>query len=84
VRGLLRYASSTSLAALLADLNAPDPDPTDAVVKLGGAPLALESRHVVLHGVDASTVLPSSVASLPGLPAYLTLPVACGEIRRIR
>jgi hypothetical protein len=38
----------------------------------------------VLHGVDASTVLPCSVASLPGLPAYLTLPVACGEIRRIR
>jgi len=84
VRGLLRYMSSTSLAAMLADLNAADPDPTDAVVKLGGAPLALETRHVVLHGVDASTALPSSVASLAGVPAYLTLPIACGEIRRVR
>jgi hypothetical protein len=84
VRGLLRYMSSTSLSALLADLNAPDPDPTDAVIKLGGAPLGLEARHVVVHGVDASTALPSSVASLPGVPAYLTLPIACGEIRRIR
>ena len=84
VRGILEYAATTSLAAMLADLNAPDPNTADAVVKLNGAPLALETRHVVLHGVDPSTVLPASVASLPGLPAYLTLPVACGEIRRVR
>ena len=61
-----------------------DPDPADAVIKLNGAPLALETWHVVLHGVDSATPLPSSVASLPGVPAYLTLPVACGEIRRVR
>jgi len=53
------------------------------VVKLDGQPLNLAGRHVVLHGVDASTPLPSTVASLPGLPAYLTLPVACGEISRV-
>jgi hypothetical protein len=81
-RGVLDYHASTSFGALLADLNAPDPDPTDAVVKLGGAPLALETRHVVLHGVDPSTPLPPTVASLPGVPAYLTLPVACGEITK--
>ena len=84
IKGLLDYRATASLAALLADLNAPDPDPTDAVVKLNGAPLALETRHVVLHGVDANTPLPSTVATLPGLPAYLTLPVACGEIRLVR
>jgi hypothetical protein len=84
IRGILDYVASTPLATMLADLNSADPDPTDAVVKLNGAPLALETRHVVLHGVDAATPLPSSVASLPGLPAYLTLPVACGEIRRVR
>lgn len=84
VRGILDYVASTPLATLLADLNAPDPNPADAVIKLNGAPLALETRHVVLHGVDAATPLPSTVASLPGLPAYLTLPVACGEIRKVR
>jgi hypothetical protein len=84
VRGIFEYAAATPLATMLADLNAVDPNPTDAVIKLNGAPLALENRHVVLHGVDAATALPSSVASLPGLPAYLTLPVACGEIRRVR
>ena len=81
--GSLQYRQSADLNAVLADLNAPDPDPSDAVVKLAGAPLNLSGRHVVLHGVSADTPLPSSVASLPGLPAYLTLPVACGEINRV-
>ena len=65
IRGILDYVASTPLATLLADLNAPDPNPADAVVKLNGAPLALETRHVVLHGVYAKTPLASSVASLP-------------------
>jgi hypothetical protein len=81
--GALQYRQTTALSALLADLNAPDPNPADAVVKLNGAPLNLAARHVVLHGVSPETPLPPSVASLPGLPAYLTLPVACGEIRRV-
>ncbi|HET9799202.1 MAG TPA: hypothetical protein VFP90_14480 [Gemmatimonadaceae bacterium] len=84
LEGRLSYQSSASFAALLADLNAPDPNTADAVVKLDGAPLALETRHVVIHGVDANTPLPSTVASLPGVPAFLTLPIACGDIRRIR
>jgi hypothetical protein len=84
LEGRLSYQSSASFAAMLADLNAPDPNTSDAVVKLDGAPLALATRHVVVHGVDPNTPLPSTVASLPGVPAFLTLPVACGEIRRIR
>lgn len=41
--------------------------------------LALDTRHVVIHGI-AERELPASVASLGTLPAYLTLPVACGEL----
>lgn len=82
--GALTYRQSSSLTAFLADLNAPDPDPSDAVVKLDGAPLNLASRHIVLHGVALDTPLPSTVASLPGLPAQLTLPIACGEITRVK
>jgi hypothetical protein len=37
-----------------------------------------------VHGVDLSTPLPSTVQSLPGLPAQATLPIACGEIREVR
>lgn len=82
--GALHYHQSAPLTAVLADLNAPDPDPTDAVVKLNGAPLDLAGRHVVVHGVALDTPLPSTVASLPGLPAQLTLPVACGEISPVK
>ena len=46
-----------------------------------GEPLALESRHVVIHGVDLNTPLPATVASIGGLPAQLTLPIACGTIK---
>jgi hypothetical protein len=81
--GALHYHERASASAMLADLNAPDPNPNDAVVKLAGAPLDLSGRHVVLHGIALDTPLPSTVASLPGLPAQLTLPVACGEISKV-
>lgn len=42
--------------------------------------LRLKTRHVVIHGVDPMTPLPSTVGTLPGLPAHATLPVACGEL----
>ncbi|HET7456421.1 MAG TPA: hypothetical protein VFJ74_02135 [Gemmatimonadaceae bacterium] len=68
-KGTYHYTASTSLATLEAAI---------------GAPLALPTRHVVVHGVDINTPLPSTVQSLPGLPAQITLPVACGEIREVR
>lgn len=49
-----------------------------------GHPLGLSTRHVVIHGVDLATPLPASVQSLPGLPAQITLPIACGEVREAR
>lgn len=42
--------------------------------------LKLGNRHVVIHGIDPANPLPASVQSLPGLPAWATLPVACGEL----
>lgn len=45
--------------------------------------LKLGTRHVVIHGISPTGMpLPSSVQSLPGLPAWATLPVACGELDR--
>lgn len=44
--------------------------------------LKLGDRHVVIHGIDPSNPLPASVQSLPGLPEWATLPVACGELVR--
>jgi hypothetical protein len=49
----------------------------------GGQQLDLDRRVVVLHGVPASTTLPASVASLGDIPAPVTLPIACGEVRKV-
>lgn len=42
--------------------------------------LALSKRVIIIHGVPADKSLPDSVKSLPGVPAQVTLPVACGVI----
>jgi hypothetical protein len=67
-RGTYNYSATASVSALEATL---------------GHPLALATRHVVIHGMDLATPLPASVASLPGVPAQLTIPVACGELREM-
>jgi hypothetical protein len=68
-RGTYHYEASTTLSTLESAL---------------GESIDLPARHVVIHGVDLATPLPSSVQSLPGLPAQVTLPIACGEIREVR
>lgn len=68
-QGTYLYETSTAVATL-----------EEAIAEM----LDLPRRHVVVHGVDAATPLPPTVQSLGGLPATLTLPVACGEIREVR
>ncbi|MBC7592998.1 MAG: hypothetical protein H7288_03510 [Kineosporiaceae bacterium] len=46
--------------------------------------LKLGKRHVVIHGINPTDPLPSTVQTLPGLPAWATLPVACGELHRVK
>jgi hypothetical protein len=48
------------------------------------APLALAKRVIFIHGVANDAKLPNSVKSLPGVPAQVTLPVACGKIELVR
>ena len=79
--GALNYSINVVFSDMVAELAETDPNPDDAVVKLEpGAELALQTRTVVLHGVDASTALPGTVASLPGVAATATLPVACAVL----
>jgi hypothetical protein len=50
----------------------------------GDKELDLDRRVVFIHGIIASTNLPASVASLGTIPAQVTLPIACGEIKRVQ
>jgi hypothetical protein len=45
-----------------------------------GATPDLAKRVIFVHGVDAASPLPKTVASLPGVPAQVTLPIACGKL----
>lgn len=78
------YRRSTSLSRLLADLQAPDPDTLDLFIKLpSGQNINLSKRVVVIHGINSTTRLPDSVRSLGDLSRNESLPIACGELRRI-
>ena len=50
----------------------------------GDKELDLDRRVVFIHGILASTKLPPSAASLGTIPAQVTLPIACGEIKRVQ
>jgi hypothetical protein len=47
----------------------------------GGQDLDLDKRVVFIHGVLKDAKLPGSAASLGKIPASITLPIACGEIK---
>ncbi|MDN5863818.1 MAG: hypothetical protein L0I62_01160 [Gammaproteobacteria bacterium] len=51
--------------------------------KFDGDKLNLANRVIYVHGVPETTQLPASVSSLPGAPAYITIPIACGEITAV-
>ena len=71
-KGTYHYQETVSLKALDAAFAKAFP----------GQKLDLAKRVVLIHGVPASTKLPSSVASLGPIPAQVTLPIACGRIER--
>jgi hypothetical protein len=79
--GNLTYDLDASLSDLVTDLQAADPDPSDAVVKLAAnEDLGLSGRTIVVHGISDATTLPGTVQTQGGLTAQQALPVACGEI----
>lgn len=52
----------------------------DAVQAEFGTPLALTQRVVFIHGVPEGIELPDSMQSLEGVPASVTVPIACAQL----
>jgi len=67
--GSMTYRQTVDLSAL-----------AEAVSDKFGTPLALERRVVFIHGAPAGASLPDSVRSLEGVPASVTIPIACAEL----
>ena len=70
--GAYSYEQSVSLTALEAAFGKAFP----------GQKLDFERRVIFLHGVPEDAQLPDTVQSLGDVPAHVTLPIACGEIRK--
>ena len=70
--GAYSYEQSVSLTALEAAFGKAFP----------GQKLDFERRVIFLHGVPENTRLPDTVQSLGDVPAHVTLPIACAEIRK--
>lgn len=71
--GLTTYRMAVSMEALKAAVKE----------KYGMENLSLENRIIYIHGVPKSTPMPESVQSLPNVPAQVTIPLACGEIKKL-
>lgn len=50
----------------------------------GDSTLDLDRRVLYIHGVPENSNLPKSVASIGDIPAYVTLPIACGKIEKLQ
>ena len=72
--GTLEYRETVSLGALESAFGK----------AFEGGTLDLDKRVVFLHGVPSDTKLAGTVASLGPIPAHVTLPIACGEIARVK
>lgn len=73
-KGTFEYEKTVSLASLDAAFGK----------KFDGHTIDLDHRVVQVHGVLEAPALPGSVASLGTIPARVTLPLACGAIKRIK
>lgn len=71
--GMIRYAEIEQL------------EPLQQAVRqqYDGTELFLDRRVIFIHGVPEGTQLPATAQSLEGVPAHVTLPVACGEVVRV-
>lgn len=70
--GTYAYRSVVSLKALSAAFSK----------AFDGQKLNLDKRVVLIHGVPDDTKMPATVQSLGPIPAQVTVPIACGQIKK--
>ena len=78
------YARSSSLSRLNADLWMADEDAADDIAKLNsGENLGISNRVVLIYGAAVKSTFPASLSARSGEAANLSLPIACGVIRKM-
>jgi hypothetical protein len=71
-QGMLQYTKKVKVSDLMKNLKKKQKMTT----------LNLENMVINLHGVSKTTKLPGTVKSEMKLPAWQTIPIACGEIKK--
>jgi hypothetical protein len=78
------YSKVASFPEFLLDLQSPDENVFDNVIKLSKQrSFNLLDKVVIIHGVAPETPLPYTVASFSGLTSQATLPIACGVFTKV-
>ncbi len=81
--GNYSYYQEAEFSNMLADLNAPDLNLQDEIVKLiPGHDLKLQGKVIVIEGVSQDDYLPGSIQSIGSNSDRKSLPIACGVIHR--
>jgi hypothetical protein len=70
--GRVAYRQQLSLAGLSSAMS----------TEFNGASPGFSNRVIFLHGIPTTARLPKTAASLPGVPAQVTIPIACGKLVR--
>lgn len=83
-RGNFSYYQTAYLSDMTNDLNMPDPDASDEMIKLPlSQTLHLEGKVIIVMGVSSNTMLPSNVRRLGGYTLQESIPIACGVIEKV-
>ncbi len=79
------YERETYQTNLTNDLRRPDTRPEDNVVKLpSNEKLTFNGKVVVIQGIDADYPLPETIQTMGITSAQLSLPIACGILKKIK
>ena len=81
-QGTFNFSKTVPFQQLLTQLRNPNTASGDASSTLGAnEELDLANKVIILHGVPQDTQLPNTVQSVGNMPAWQTLPVACGVLK---
>lgn len=77
--GSYTYEQSSQWSKILQDLSLRDTNPKDHLIKTEEG-VNLGNKVIIIHGVDSSIYLPSTVEGLEGMDVRKSLPIACAKI----
>lgn len=77
------WSRHTDIEKILSDLQEPDLNPEDDIIKLVNKNLDIDGKVVLIQGVHQSEKIPDTLDHGPRLKKHVSLPIACGILKKI-